>query len=103
MIVFAPGALVSVCPAAPSDVMPAVDLAGLGLLGAAGMVAVRVADLRSPAGVGLGKDGRTALVTTGAGPIRTGDAVVFCKPVAIAAAAVRRDGRVLRHEVARGE
>jgi hypothetical protein len=94
MIVFVAGALVSVCPVVPSDVMPAVDQAGLGLLGQAGMVAVRVADLRSPARVGLGKDGRTALVAAGAGPIRTGDVVVFCKPVAVAAAVVRRDGRV---------
>src|SRR6267154_4532544 len=58
------------------------------------MVAVRVADLASPAGAGLGKDGRTALVTAGAGRIRTGDVVVFCKPVAIAPTVVRRDGRV---------
>ncbi len=64
------------------------------LLGRAGMVAVRVADLVSPAGAGLGKDGRSALVTAGAGKIRTGDLVVFCKPVAVAAAVVRRDGRV---------
>ena len=68
--------------------------AGLELLGQAGMVAVRVADLASPAGVGLGKDGRTALVAAGAGPVRTGDLVVFCKPVAVALAVVRRDGRV---------
>jgi hypothetical protein len=54
--------------------MPAVgDQAGVQLLGQAGMVAVRVADLRSPARVGLGKDGRTALVAAGAGPIRTGE------------------------------
>ena len=58
------------------------------------MVAVRVADLASPARKGLGKDGRTALVAAGAGPVRTGDLVVFCKPVAVAAAVVRRDGRV---------
>lgn len=58
------------------------------------MVAVRVADLAFPARNGLGKDGRTALTTSGAGPIRTGDLVVFCKPVAVAAAVVRRDGRV---------
>jgi hypothetical protein len=58
------------------------------------MVAVRVADLRSPARAGLGKDGRTALVTAGAGPIRSGDVVVFCKPVAVGPAVVRRDGRV---------
>ena len=68
--------------------------AGLELLGQAGMVAVRVADLASPAREGLGKDGRTALVTAGAGKIGTGDLVVFCKPVAVAAAVVRRDGRV---------
>ena len=68
--------------------------AGLELLGRAGMVAVRVADLASPARKGLGKDGRTALVAAGAGPVRTGDLVVFCKPVAVAAAVVRRDGRV---------
>jgi hypothetical protein len=64
------------------------------LLGRAGMVAVRVADLASPAGRGLGKDGRSALVTPGAGRIATGDLVVFCKPVAVARAVVRRDGRV---------
>ena len=68
--------------------------AGLELLGRAGMVAVGVADLASPARKGLGKDGRTALVAAGAGPVRTGDLVVFCKPVAVAAAVVRRDGRV---------
>ncbi len=68
---------------------------GLGLLGGAGMVAVRVEDLCSPAGVGLGKDGRTALVVAGAaGRVRTGDVVVFCKPVVVAPAVVRRDGRV---------
>ena len=59
-----------------------------------GRVAVRVADLGSPARGGLGKDGRTALTAAGAGPIRTGDLVVFCRPVAVAAAVVRRDGRV---------
>ncbi len=84
-----------VCPDLPHGVTPAAeDLAGLGVLGGAGMVAVRVADLASPAGAGLGKDGRTALVTAGAGRIRSGDAVVFCKPVAVARAVVRRDGRV---------
>jgi hypothetical protein len=68
--------------------------AGLELLGQAGMVAVRVADLASPAREGLGKDRRTALAAAGAGKIGTGDLVVFCKPVAVAAAVVRRDGRV---------
>ena len=64
----------------------------LGLLGQAGMVAVRVADLISPAGPDLGKDGRSALVAAGAGKIRSGDAVVFLKPVVVAPAVVRRDG-----------
>ncbi len=86
----------SVCPVVPSDVMPAaVEPAGLDLLGGGGMVAVRVEELCSPAGVGLGKDGRTALVAAGAaGRIRSGDVVVFCKPVVVAKAVVRRDGRV---------
>jgi hypothetical protein len=83
------------CPAVPSDVIPAGgEDAALEVLGRAGMVAVRVADLASPAGRGPGKDGRTALTAAGAGKIRTGDLVVFCKPVAIARAVVRRDGRV---------
>jgi len=64
------------------------------LLGRAGMVAVRVADLASPAGRGLGKDGRSALVAPGTAGIATGDLVVFCKPVAVTRAVVRRDGRV---------
>ena len=68
--------------------------AGLELLARAGMVAVRVADLGSAGREGVGKDGRTALTAVGAGPVRAGDLVVFCKPVAVAAAVVRRDGRV---------
>src|ERR1022692_4374968 len=64
------------------------------LLGRAGMVAVRLADLVSPAGAGLGKDGRAALVAAKAGKIGKGDLVVFLRPVAVAAAVVRRDGRV---------
>lgn len=83
----------SVCPAVPGDVTPAAaDWAGLELLGQASMVAVRAADLACPARVG--SDGRTALVAAGTGPIRGGDVVVFLKPVAVAAAVVRRDGRV---------
>ena len=82
-------------PVVPSAVTfaPGVEPAAE-LLGRSGMVAVRLADLVSPAGAGLGKDGRSALVAAGAGKIRTGDLVVFCKPVAVAAAVVRRDGRV---------
>ena len=68
--------------------------AGLELLGRAGMVAVRVADLAWPAGRGPETGGRSALTAAGAGKIRGGDLVVFCKPVAIAPAVVRRDGRV---------
>lgn len=55
-------------PVTPLDVTPAVaEDAALGLLGRAGMVAVRVADLAPLAGQGLGKGGRSALVIAGAG------------------------------------
>jgi hypothetical protein len=79
----------------PGDVTPdAGEQARLELLGRAPVVALRAADLASPARVGLGSDGRTALTAAGAGPIRSGDVVVFLKPVAVATAMVRRDGRV---------
>jgi hypothetical protein len=82
-------------PVMPPDVTPGLAAdAAAGLLGQAGMVAVRVADLAWPAGRGPGTGGRTALTAAGAGKIRAGDLVVFCKPVAIAPAVVRRDGRV---------
>jgi hypothetical protein len=82
-------------PVTPCDVTcSSAEGAALGLLGQAGMVAVAVADLASPCGQGLGKDGRTALTTAGAGKIAAGDLVVWLKPVAITAAVVRRDGRV---------
>ena len=82
-------------PVMPPDVTPGcAEDAALGLLGQAGVVAVRVADLASPARQGLGKDGRTALTAAGAGRIRSGDLVVWLKPVAVAPAVVRRDGRV---------
>jgi hypothetical protein len=82
-------------PVTPPDVTPpGAEDAAMGLLGQAGVVAVRVADLASPARPGLGSDGRSALVAAGAGKIRTGDRVVFLKPVAVAPAVVRRDGRV---------
>jgi len=68
--------------------------AALGLLGQTGVIAVRVSDLASPARQGLGRDGRTALVVGGAGRIRSGDLVVWLKPVAVTRAVVRRDGRV---------
>jgi hypothetical protein len=82
-------------PVTPPDVTPGcAEDAALGLLGQAGMVAVRVADLASPCRRGLGRDGRTALTVAGAGRIRSGDLVVWLKPVAVAPAVVRRDGRV---------
>jgi len=68
--------------------------AALGLLGQAGMVAVRVADLASPARRGLGRDGRTALTAAGGGQDPVRDLVVWLKPVAVTRAVARRDGRV---------
>ncbi len=82
-------------PVMPPDVTsPGVEDAALGLPALAGMVAVRAADLASPCRRGLGRDGRTALVAAGAGRIRSGDVVVWLKPVAVTPAVVRRDGRV---------
>lgn len=82
-------------PVMPPDVTPGcAEDAGLGLLGQAGVIAVRVADLASPCRRGLGRDGRTALTAAGPGRIRSGDLVVWLKPVAVAPAVVRRDGRV---------
>ena len=82
-------------PVMPPDVTPGcAEDAALGLLGQGGVIAVRVADLACPARQGLGKDGRTALTAAGAGRIRSGDLVVWLKPVAVAPAVVRRDGRV---------
>jgi hypothetical protein len=57
------------------------------------MVAVRVCDLVSP-GRPLGEGDRSALAVAGTERIRTGDQVVFLKVVVVAAARVRRDGRV---------
>jgi hypothetical protein len=92
---FRPGALMPFYPVMPPDVTCAgVEDAGLSLLGRAGMVAVRAADLASPCRRELGRDGRTALVAAGGGRIRTGDLVVWLKPVAVTRAVVRRDGRV---------
>jgi hypothetical protein len=78
----------------PDATLGCAEDAALGLLGPAGVIAVRVADLASPARQGLGRDGRTALTAAGAGRIRSGDLVVWLKPVAVAPAVVRRDGRV---------
>jgi hypothetical protein len=58
------------------------------------VIAVRLADLRSPLRRPLREGDRTALMAAGGAKIRSGDLVVFCKPVAVAPAVVRRDGRV---------
>jgi hypothetical protein len=82
-------------PVVPPDVTSSgAEDAALGLLGLAGVVAVRAADLASPCRRGLGRDGRTALTAAGVGRIRSGDLVVWLKPVAVTRAVVRRDGRV---------
>ncbi|HZC63812.1 MAG TPA: hypothetical protein VE464_19405 [Streptosporangiaceae bacterium] len=82
-------------PVMPPDVtLCCAEDAALGLLGEASVVAVKVADLASPARQGPGRDVRTALTAAGAGRIRSGDLVVWLKPVAVTSAVVRRDGRV---------
>ena len=56
-------------------------------------IAIRLADLVSPAGLAA-KAGRTALVVAGTPRIRTGEQLVFVKVAAAAPAVVRRDGKV---------
>jgi hypothetical protein len=60
------------------------------------MVAVPLELLASPLknGRNLGDADRSALAVGGTGKIRTGDAVVFCKVVAVAEAQVKRDGQM---------
>jgi DDE family transposase len=58
------------------------------------MVAVPVSALVWPVREGSTADGRSALAVAGAGGVRTGDVVVWCKIVAVAPAVVRRDGRL---------
>jgi hypothetical protein len=62
--------------------------------GGALMVAVRLPDLVSPAKRPLGAGDRSALAVGGTERIRSGERVAFCKVVLVAAARVRRDGRV---------
>jgi hypothetical protein len=86
---------VSLYPAALSAASPAVPGGWPPELAGTGIVAVRAADLTSPLRRRPLRAGdRTALTAAGAGKIRTGDLVVFLKPVAVAPARVRRDGRV---------
>ena len=77
-------------PRAVSSITDEGEVPGCGSL----MVAVRLADLVSPAGRPLEEGDRSALAVGGTARIRTGEQVVFCKIVAVAAARVRRDGRV---------
>jgi hypothetical protein len=77
-------------PCAASSITGEGEVPGGGSL----MVAVRVADLVSPAGRPLGERDRSALAVGGTARIRTGELAVFCKIVAVAPAQVRRDGRV---------
>lgn len=63
-----------------------------GLAGDALLIAIRVADLVSPAGRAEGD--RTALAVAGTPEIRAGDQLLFVKVVAVAPAVVRRDGRI---------
>lgn len=56
----------------------------------AGMVAVRLSDLARPGG----GDGAFVLGGQGSGPVVAGEPLVFCVPVAVAPAVVRRDGTV---------
>ena len=79
-----------VSPRAASSITDAGEDAG----GGSRMVAVRVADLVSPAGRPLGEGDRSALVAGGTARIRTGELVAFCKVVAVAPAQVRRGGLV---------
>jgi hypothetical protein len=77
-------------PCSASSVMDEGEVPGGGSM----MVAVRAADLVSPAGRPLREGDRPALVIGGTRKIRTGEPVVFCKIVAVAPAQVRRDGQV---------
>src|SRR6266576_3603525 len=79
-----------VVPSAVSSITEEGEVPGGGSL----MVAVRLADLVSPAGRPLGEGDRSALVVGGTARIRTGEPVVFCKIVAVAPAQVRRGGVV---------
>jgi hypothetical protein len=84
---------VNVYPVLPDA---ASSITGSGVPGGGLMVAVRLSDLVTPLRNGglPGEGCRSALVIGGTGKIRTGDAVVFLRPVAVAPAVVRRDGRV---------
>ena len=71
-----------------------VEDVGLGGEAAAMMVAVPVSALGWPVREDSHGDGRSALVVTGAAPVRGGEPVAWCKIVAVAPVVLRRDGRV---------
>jgi hypothetical protein len=75
---------------------PVVPGARDGLAGEGLMVAFRLEDAVSPLRDGrpLAAGDRSALVIGGTERIRSGEVLVFCKVVVVAAAVVRRDGRV---------
>jgi len=77
--------------AAPLNTIPAGQGAPAEPGGA--VIAIRLADLVSPAGPAV-HAGRTALVVAGTPRIRAGEQLVFVKVVAAAPAVVRRDGKV---------
>lgn len=81
-----------VYPVSPVSAIPDVQFPGEDQ--ARVMVAVPVAALSWPVREGADGDGRSAMVISGAGKIRSGDLVAFCKVVVVAPATVRRDGRV---------
>jgi hypothetical protein len=58
------------------------------------MVAVPVSALGWPVRAGAGGDGRSGWVVAGAGEVRAGEPVAWCRVVVVAPAVVRRDGRV---------
>jgi hypothetical protein len=82
---------VSFYPVVSPAAIPGVERFGEGQ---AVMVAVPVAALAWPVRPGSGGDGRSGLVVTGAGRVRAGELVAWCKVVAVAPAVVCRDGRV---------
>ena len=84
---FYPSSMLGTIPAGQGAGGGAGDAAAA--LGAASVIAIRVADLVSPAG-----GDRTALVVAGTPKIHAGDQLVFVKVVVVAPAVVRRDGRI---------
>jgi hypothetical protein len=83
---------VPVYPVSPVSAIPDVQFPGEDQ--ATVMVAVPVSALSWPVREGADGDGRSAMVISGAGKIRSGELVAFCKVVVVVPARVCRDGRV---------